>query len=401
MPNLIEIFWIFFKLGCTSFGGPAAHLVFFKHTFVEQKKWINEQQYAQLLALTQLLPGPSSSQMGMAIGYLQRKYIGAIVAWFGFTIPSVILISFCALIVQQYHQFFVLTFFSTIQSILFAIIIFAFWQMFKSYCKTKTQFGLMCLSTFLLFILNTSWVQFTIIFATGLFSFFITHNKNRKCHDQINENAKNSTPFFNLAHPASYIWFIIFIALFLILWLGSLFTQSILLQSTFNFYKTGALVFGGGHVVLPMLQQDFVHNGLVNQQNFDLGYTLAQFMPGPLFTFASYLGALLPLTHSTLLNICITTLAIFLPSFFFIFTALPYWSTLLKNIYIQNMVIYINAVVVGFILYILFPMAEKTLIDISSLVLTIMMLISLKLKVSIFISIPILLFIHYIWVFMA
>ena len=128
---------------------------------------------------------------------------------------------------------------------------------------------------------------------------------------------------------------------------------------------------------------------------------LAQFMPGPLFTFTSYLGAFLPLTDSTILNIGIATIAIFIPSFFFIFAALPYWSKLLENIYIQNMVTYINAVVVGFILSIIVPMAEKSLINIQNILYTFLMLLSLKLKISVFISVPAILLIHYLSIFIV
>ena len=401
MPRLFEIFWIFLKLGFTSFGGPAAHLVFFKQTFVEQKNWLNEQQYAQLLALTQLLPGPSSSQMGMAIGFLKQSYSGAIVAWIGFTLPSVLLMACCAVIVQQHAQFFDSALFSTLQSILLAIIIFAFWQMFKSYCKTKFQFTLMCLSTVILILITNTWIQFALIFTTGIFSLFITHHQknHQKIHPKIEQ--KQNASLFEFSYSNSYIWLIIFLILFFALWLGQLFTSSILLQSSFDFYKTGSLVFGGGHVVLPMLQQDFVNTGLINHKNFELGYMLAQFMPGPLFTFTSYLGAFLPLTDSTILNIGIATIAIFIPSFFFIFAALPYWSKLLENIYIQNMVTYINAVVVGFILSIIVPMAEKSLINIQNILYTFLMLLSLKLKISVFISVPAILLIHYLSIFIA
>ncbi len=401
MPRLFEIFWIFLKLGCSSFGGPAAHLVFFKRTIVEQKNWLNEQQYAQLLALTQLLPGPSSSQMGIAIGYLKQSYCGAFVAWLGFTLPSLLLMACCALIVQQQPHIFDSTLFSTLQSILLAIIIFAFWQMFKSYCKTKFQLGLMCLSTFFLILFPTSWIQFSLILATACGSVLATHYQQSHRHMSQKVSLALDAEIFKLKYQNSYLWLIIFIMLFLALWFGNLFSNSMLLQSSFNFYKTGALVFGGGHVVLPMLQQDFVNSGLINPQNFELGYTLAQFMPGPLFTFASNLGAFLPFTDSTILNIGITTIAIFIPSFFFIFTALPYWSKLLENIYIQNMVSLINAVVVGFILSIIIPMTEKSLLSVQNIFFTCLMLLSLKLKISIFISVPIILLIHYVWINMA
>jgi chromate transporter len=403
MPKLNDIFWIFFKLGCTSFGGPAAHLIFFKQSFVDKKHWLTEQQYDELLALTQLLPGPSSSQMGMAIGYLQQGYLGAIIAWLGFTLPSALLMFVLAYFIQQ-QQTIDSRFFSSIQSIIFAIVVFAFWQMFKSYCKSRLQFFCMCLSTLLLLGFSNNWMQFAIIIGSGLFSFFIGQSANIRHQGTsfgINQspyiNSRKTSPFH--LHPI--IWLIVFISIFFVLWFVSIHFNSTLSISSFNFYKIGSLVFGGGHVVLPMLYQDFVYTGMINPYKFELGYTLAQFMPGPLFTFASYMGVLLPLSPYVFFNALLTTLLIFLPSFFFIFAALPYWSKLLNNAYIQNSVSLINAAVVGFLLSILLPLAEKTLINLQNFVIVGLMLISLKLNISVFISVPAIFLLQYLWNFAA
>lgn len=402
MSKLIEIFWIFLKLGCTSFGGPAAHLIFFKHHFVEKKHWLNEQQYAQLLALTQLLPGPSSSQMGMAIGYLHQRHLGAIVAWLGFTLPSTLLMFFLAYFVQQHYKISA-ALFSAIQSIILAIIIFAFWQMFKSYCRTKLQFLLMSLSAILLLIFSNAWIQFAIIFISAVLGIFIHKVISIQPSKSVVKH-KTEHIFFRSVfalHHHSISWLVIFILIFFGLWLGTLFFTSLGAMTAFNLYKTGALVFGGGHVVLPMLYQDFVHTGMISQQNFEFGYTLAQFMPGPLFTFASYMGSFLPLSPFPLFNALIATLLIFLPSFFFIFTALPYWSKLISNVHIQNSVTLINAAVVGFLLSIIVPMTEKNLNHLQDIFSTVLMLCSLKLNISIFISVPIILLLRYMWNTMA
>ena len=396
MPTLFEIFWIFLKLGCSSFGGPAAHLVFFKQAFVEKINWLNEQQYDQLLALTQMLPGPSSSQMGMAIGCLQHRYLGAIVAWIGFTLPSALLMFGLARFIQQ-HPVFNLALFSTIHSIILAIIVFAFLQMFKSYCKTKLQFTLMLVSTVLLLLFSNAWLQLAIILGSAILAILMTRFKYIQKDSNVFASG-NQQANFNVL-PSSYdhksIWLIGFVSIFFALCLAMLFSNKLLFQASFSFYKTGALVFGGGHVVLPMLQQDFVDTGLISKQDFELGYTLAQFMPGPLFSFASYLGAYLPLTAFPIVNAAITTLLIFLPSFFFVFLALPYWSKQLENRYIENSVMLINAAVVGFILSVIVPMLQKTMGSPLDILTTCLMLLSLKLKISIFISIPSLLFIHY------
>ncbi|WP_336931808.1 chromate efflux transporter [Acinetobacter bereziniae] len=402
MPKLIDIFWIFLKLGCTSFGGPAAHLIFFKHHFVEKKHWLNEQQYAQLLALTQLLPGPSSSQMGMAIGYLHQRHLGAIVAWLGFTLPSTLLMFFLAYFIQQHYKISA-ALFSAIQSIILAIIIFAFWQMFKSYCRTKLQFLLMSLSAILLLIFSNAWIQFAIIFISAVLGIFIHKVISIQPSKSVVEHETEYIFFRSVfvLHHHSISWLVIFILIFFGLWLGALLFTTTGAMTAFNLYKTGALVFGGGHVVLPMLYQDFVHTGMISQQNFEFGYTLAQFMPGPLFTFASYMGSFLPLSPFPLFNALIATLLIFLPSFFFIFAALPYWSKLISNVYIQNSVTLINAAVVGFLLSIIVPMAEKNLNHLQDIFSTVLMLCSLKLNISIFISVPIILLLRYMWNTMA
>lgn len=285
----------FLKLGCSSFGGPAAHLVYFKQAFVEKKHWLNEQQYAQLLALTQLLPGPSSSQMGMAIGYLQHRHLGAIVAWIGFTLPSALLMFGLARFIQQ-HPVFNLILFSTIHSIILAIIVFAFLQMFKSYCKTKLHFALMLVSTGLLLLFSNAWIQLVIILGTGCLAVLMTRFAyiQKDSNDLAIEKQHINFNTLPTAHRHHSIWLIGFISIFFALCLAMLFSNKLFFQASFSFYKTGALVFGGGHVVLPMLHQDLVNTGLISKQDFELGYTLAQFMPGPLFSFASYLGAYLP-----------------------------------------------------------------------------------------------------------
>jgi chromate transporter len=336
--------------------------------------------------------------MGMAIGYLHQRHLGAIVAWLGFTLPSTLLMFFLAYFVQQHYRISA-TLFSAIQSIILAIIIFAFWQMFKSYCRTKSQFLLMSLSTILLLIFSNGWIQFAIIFISAVLGIFIHKVISIQHSKSVIEHETKHILFRSVfvLHHHSISWLVIFILIFFGLWLGTLFFTSTGALPAFNLYKTGGLVFGGGHVVLPMLYQDFVHTGMITQQNFEFGYTLAQFMPGPLFTFASYVGSFLPLSPFPLFNALIATLLIFLPSFFFIFTALPYWEKLVSNPYIQSSVTLINAAVVGFLLSIIVPMAEKNLNHLQDIFSTVLMLCSLKLNISIFISVPMILLLRYLY----
>lgn len=399
MIKLSEIFWIFFKLGCTSFGGPAAHFIFFKHAFVEQKKWLSAQAFSEFMALTQLLPGPSSSQMGMIIGYQQRKYLGALMAWLGFTLPSTFLMIVFAILLQ--HQFLTVIpdFIKSISLIVLAIVSFAFWQMLRSYCHKTWHYLAMLSSTICLSFSAFSGMQFLIILVAIvlgiLISIFSTraapiNSKKTLEKDNISDSKQQFHSF------KAQLWLIIFLLSFVILGTIQYISPNTFSNIFLKFYSTGTLVFGGGHVVLPMLQQDFVATQQIPLDIFNLGYSLAQFMPGPLFTFASYLGAYLPITTSVWLNGIIATCAIFIPSFFLVFASLPYWSTLLRNKKIQMIVQSVNASVVGFLLATIIPLAQKSMTNGFDLIIVLMMLISLYKKISIFISIPSLVLIHYV-----
>jgi chromate transporter len=169
-PTLYQIFLTFFKLGCTAFGGPAAHLVFFHHKMVGQLNWLNDTQYQQLVALAQLLSGPSSSQVGIGIGYMQRGYSGALMAWLGFTLPSALLMTLVALLGQRYFHILNSHSFHVIQLIVFAVVSWAFWQMLRSFCKSWWQYSLMIAATILLAVIPLSFNQILVILLAGLIS---------------------------------------------------------------------------------------------------------------------------------------------------------------------------------------------------------------------------------------
>lgn len=159
----LTIFLIFLKLGCTSFGGPAAHLVFFHRTFVEKYRWLSSDEYTQLVALAQLLPGPTSSQVGLGIGYLQRGYGGALLAWLGFTLPSIILMLGCALLSVSLSSWLSSSVFHIVQLIVLAVVIFAFWQMLKNFCSTVWQFILMLASALIIYFIPLAMSQLLVI----------------------------------------------------------------------------------------------------------------------------------------------------------------------------------------------------------------------------------------------
>ena len=398
MSNSFHIFWIFLRLGCISFGGPAAHLVFFHQTFVIKKKWLTESEYSQIVALTQLLPGPSSSQTGIALGYLRHGYSGAFAAWLGFTLPSTIFMTACGLYFQSFRFNLDAPIFQYVSAIICAIICFAFWQMLKSYCSTKVQYIFMFTSTMVLLLLNSAWSQIIIILVSIVFG-VIYSLKTQNYSNTLSTTHQSNALLDHLEPPFAYLntkgkqyaylWFYLFISLFSGLYLIRLFSDSDLINFIFSFYSTGSLVFGGGHVIFPLLEQQFVFTQQLSSQQFELGYALAQLLPGPLFTFSAYIGIFIPTEISPTSNAIIAVLAIFLPSFFLVFATLPYWNRLLSNVIIAQSVGFINAAVTGFLLAMLIPMTIKSLDNILNILCFSLLLMCLYFKFHVFKAIAI------------
>ena len=383
VPTLsnFSLFKIFLKLGCTAFGGPAAHLVFFYRRFVQQLGYLDEQQYSHLLALAQILPGPTSSQMGIAIGYQLKGYRGALLAWLGFTLPSALLMTLAAMLGLQFSAYFSAEFFHVIQLIVFSVVAWAFWQMLRSFCKDQWQYVLMLLSGLFVYLVPISINQMLVILFGALAGLVYLHyfpqKSTLKPVTRISITAKKSF---------AYLWLILFALPFVLVPPLQYFFPNIWLDSFTGLYRTASLVFGGGHIILPFLQQDFVESGLVSQQHFDLGYAIAQLMPGPLFSFASYLGALLPLSSSAALNAAFATAVIFLPSFFLIFGALPYWSRLMQFPRLFQALAGINAAVVGLLLCLVVQMGEKYIRSGLDIVFIIAVIALLKSKVPVWLT---------------
>lgn len=383
VPTLsnFSLFKIFLKLGCTAFGGPAAHLVFFYRRFVQQLGYLDEQQYSHLLALAQILPGPTSSQMGIAIGYQLKGYRGALLAWLGFTLPSALLMTLAAMLGLQFSAYFSADFFHVIQLIVFSVVAWAFWQMLRSFCKDQWQYVFMLLSGLFVYLVPISINQMLVILFGALAGLVYLHyfpqKSTLKPVTRISITAKKSF---------AYLWLILFALPFVLVPPLQYFFPNIWLDSFTGLYRTASLVFGGGHIILPFLQQDFVESGLVSQQHFDLGYAIAQLMPGPLFSFASYLGALLPLSSSAALNAAFATAVIFLPSFFLIFGALPYWSRLMQFPRLFQALAGINAAVVGLLLCLVVQMGEKYIRSGLDIVFIIAVIALLKSKVPVWLT---------------
>lgn len=330
----LEIFLTALRLGLTSFGGPIAHLSYFHDEYVKKKKWISEHSYADLVALCQFLPGPASSQVGMAIGFSRGGIFGALLAWLGFTLPSAIFLILCGLglttINLQTHQ----SWLHGLKVVAVAVVAQAVLSMAKNLCPDRARATLAIISASLVLLFNTPWIQILVLFLAGLYGAIFFTPLSSLPHEPIHRGNKNTGFFF----------LIIFFLLLLLLPLLSSTSESLKIFD--SFYRSGALVFGGGHVVLPLLKNEVVSTGLVNNDLFLVGYGLSNAVPGPLFTFSAFLGSIVSGWKGAL----IALFSIFLPSFLLIIGILPFWEKLRTKAKVRKAMLGLNAAVVGILL---------------------------------------------------
>ena len=340
--GFMAIFFIFLRLGLTSFGGPVAHLGFFRAEFIVKRKWLSEQSYLDIVSLCQFLPGPASSQVGMVLGYSQKGYYGALAAWLGFTLPSAIALTILAYALNGHNRWISPDVIHGLKLVSVAVVAQAVWGMAKALCTDVARITIMTFATCLMLLFSSySLVQIGVIAAAGLIGGFYFSPKQVSHHENLP---------IHISHKAGAIWIgLFFLLLFLLPLLHEQFpNESLAVFSAF--YRAGSLVFGGGHVVLPLLQAEVVPTGWVNSEAFLAGYGLTQAMPGPLFTFAAFLGASMTGNLTGWIGALICLLAIFLPSFLLVAGALPFWESLRRNVRIQAALIGINASVVGILL---------------------------------------------------
>ena len=341
MKKIFEVFNIFLRLGLTSFGGPIAHLSYFHDEFVMKRKWIDEHNYAELVSLCQFLPGPSSSQVGIAIGLLRAGAFGAFVAWVGFTLPSAIILVFFAWIIKNYGNYLNIGWLHGLKIAAVAVVAQAIYRMGVTLCPDKQRATIAVLSSVFAIFMPSTFAQVGIILFAGIIGWIFLNSESVTPHtpNKINMNKK----------IAGFSLFIFFVILFLTPILV-IYTHYDSLKLFDSFYRVGSLVFGGGHVVLPLLQSEVVSNGWVSNDEFMAGYGAAQALPGPLFTFAAYLGAISKVGPSSLISSFLCLFSIFLPSFLLIIGIIPFWEDLRKYNHIKNAILGINAAVVGLLL---------------------------------------------------
>ncbi|WP_246120345.1 chromate transporter [Cohnella terricola] len=333
---LLEVLFVSTKLGFTSFGGPIAHLGYFHHEYIRRRKWMDERSYADLVALCQFLPGPASSQVGIGIGVIRGGLLGGLIAWLGFTLPSVIALVLFAFLLQGF-DIGSAGWIHGLKIVAVAIVAQAIVGMGQKLTPDRNRATIAIIATSATLLWQTAVSQVLIIVLAGIVGVIL-----------YRKTAIPAAP--NLSIPISRSFAIICLSLFfgllIVLPLLRQFGVSGWLPLFDSFYRAGSLVFGGGHVVLPLLEREVVPTGWISKADFLAGYGAAQAVPGPLFTFAGYLGAMINGVKGTL----VATTAIFLPAFLLIVGSLPFWNSLRKSPKVQGALVGINAAVVGILL---------------------------------------------------
>jgi chromate transporter len=336
-----EVLRVFLKLGLTSFGGPIAHLGFFRDELVTRRRWLDEQAYADLVALCQFLPGPASSQVGIAIGLSRAGLSGALAAWVGFTLPSALLMILFAYGVGVLADAAGTGWLDGLKIVAVAVVAQAVWGMARTLSPDRERATLTVVAAAIVLFWPTSLGQIGAILLGAVIgaAFMRADVAKRKTH---------------LAVPISRRGAVLSLALFFALLLGlpllAAATDSMAVRLFDSFYRAGSLVFGGGHVVLPLLQAEVVSPGWVTRDAFVAGYGAAQAVPGPLFTFAAYLGAVTIPEPNGVAGGVLCLGAIFLPSFLLVIGALPFWDALRRRPHAQAALRGVNAAVVGLLL---------------------------------------------------
>lgn len=340
--SALNVFLIFLRLGLTSFGGPVAHIGYFRDEFVSRRQWLSEQSYADLVALCQFLPGPASSQVGLAMGLSRAGYRGAFAAWLGFTLPSALALIVLAMGIVGFADGAVSSGLLTgLKVVAVAVVAQAVWGMARNLCPDTPRLTLMAVATCLVLLLPSVYAQVGVIVAAGVVGLLAFKPAAGTYQDDW------QVP---VSRGAGMVWLSLFFVLLAGLPVLLQLFPSHALALVDSFYRAGSLVFGGGHVVLPLLQAEVVPPGWVEEDMFLAGYGAAQAVPGPLFTFAAFLGAAMTSPPTAWLGGLICLAAIFIPSFLLIAGALPFWQQLRANARMQAALMGINAGVVGLLL---------------------------------------------------
>jgi chromate transporter len=331
-----EVFLTFLGLGLTSFGGPIAHIGYFREEIVVRRRWLDDAAYTDLVALCQFLPGPASSQVGFSLGLIRARYWGALAAWAGFTLPSAVLMTAFAYGAGELSGSIGLGALHGLKLVAVAIVAQAVWGMAATLCPDRPRASIGCVAAVIILLSNSSIAQIGVILLGGLAGFWLCRTAAPTMQRPLG---------ISVSRRVSVVAIGLFFSLLAVPPILSTRSQGIALFDAF--YRSGALVFGGGHVVLPLLSKAFVTPGWVSQDSFLAGYGAAQAMPGPLFTFAAYLGAVGEPSPHGIAGAALGIAGIFLPGLLILLGTIPFWDTFRRRIGAQAVMRGVNAAVVG------------------------------------------------------
>lgn len=339
--SALEILGVFLRLGLTCFGGPVAHIGYFRGEFIAKRKWLDEAGFADLLALAQFLPGPASSEFGFAVGLLRGGLPGALCAWLGFTLPSALIMGGFAYGVARLGNLAAAAWLHGLMLVAVAVVALAVWQMARRLANDVPRGALALASAAIVLLLPPSWSQFAAIGLGAVVGwwFFAADTRAAALHF--------APPVSRTVAIGALVAFAALLALSPI---AAAVTHSNAVRLFDGFYRSGSLVFGGGHLVLPLLDAVVVPKHWVSQDTFLAGYGAAQALPGPLFTFAAFLGVAMQPPPGGLIGGAIALVAIFLPGALLILGTLPFWSALRRSPGMQSTLGGVNAAVVGLLL---------------------------------------------------
>lgn len=334
-----EVFTVFLRLGLTSFGGPVAHLGYFREAFVQRRNWLSERAYADVVALCQMLPGPASSQVGMALGLQRAGYGGLLAAWVGFTIPSAALLFGFALGAPWLSATLGEGWITGLKAAAVAVVAHAVLGMARVLTPDAASATIAMGTVAVVLLFPSTLTQLLVMAAAAVIGLLWLNAPTDEAPTQAPPARGNTAVALGSLT--------LFGALLLVLPLVAALNPTPLWQLTDVFYRVGSLVFGGGHVVLPLLETELVSPGLIGEQMFLAGYGAAQAVPGPLFTFAAFLGAAIPAGVSPALSSLIALVAIFLPSALLVIGVLPFWDKLRRFTKVRRALAGVNAAVLG------------------------------------------------------
>ena len=340
VSRLLEVLWVALRLGLTSFGGPIAHIGYFHQEYVVRRAWLTEERFAELVALCQFLPGPASSQLGIAIGTGRAGRLGGFLAWLGFTLPSAVALAAFAYGVHEFGGD-ASGWLHGLKIAAVAVVVYALWGMGRSLAPDKPRITIAIIAAVALLLTGGAVAQIGVIVGGAVLGLVFLRPADSDA--TASDGRRSGTVLAALALAA-------FAVLLVALPAVARSTDSEPLDVADSFYRSGSLVFGGGHVVLPLLEAEVVPSEQVTRDEFLAGYGAAQAVPGPLFTFSAYLGTVMGFVEPWWLGGLLALAAIFLPSFLLVWGVLPFWERLRGYVSVRKGLMGVNAAVVGLLL---------------------------------------------------